>query len=528
VAGTSIGSDNPGIELAFAGRGPEENNYYDLQVYPLEHNPYVDSLHLYGIRFRYEPSWFVHGEEILYAFQGDERYTGDTSFAFNLLVTNGETETVQGQYRITLEEEILAKLERIDSSGAVMRDEDGILHDTMDLERPVYNYRGNIGDSGMALGINRMFLPGTPYLADVDNAGDFTLAKLARGVYRVRGLTASGQLFDLPDKLNTSDTFTASDWRKPDILYTIGTAGMYIAGVDSTNPIIYDNSMFDDTVDDKFLWAKAALGADLRGIIATRDMGKDINGAFNLTVTDALNEASGSVEMARRVGLTNLPDPVAGADTGFTIPSTAKIEDTQIFPNEGSSLIVQEALKASSHKPLLIVVGGPLTTIANAYLSDPSIADRMIVFSTDIFGEFLSNDPWASYIVVKRCKVVNFGRRYWYPEPPEEPALPPERFQTLPKNELIDFIHTLAVKFQDPNSGPPNYGSDHGFGDGAGTHLIFNPLTWKAVRWQQATGVLTFQEVTSQPYDVLDAEECDFNRMREDFFGTFSHPDLFQ
>ena len=42
--------------------------------------------------------------------------------------------------------------------------------------------------------------------------------------------------------------------------------------------------------------------------------------------------------------------------------------------------IVVEAKVASSANPLVVLLGGPATVVANAYLSDPSIADSFSIF----------------------------------------------------------------------------------------------------------------------------------------------------
>ena len=81
---------------------------------------------------------------------------------------------------------------------------------------------------------------------------------------------------------------------------------------------------------------------------------------------------------ARASGLRNIPDPVAGSDEALRKPASGKIEDTVFKPSPASDLIVAEAKKATPQKPLLVFAGGPCTTGATAYLTDPTIVDRMI------------------------------------------------------------------------------------------------------------------------------------------------------
>ena len=79
--------------------------------------------------------------------------------------------------------------------------------------------------------------------------------------------------------------------------------------------------------------------------------------------------------------LKNIPVPVKGSEVALEKPANGIIEDTKFEASVGSDLIIAEAHKASPDKPLCIFVGGNVTSIANAYLKDKSIADRVVVLS---------------------------------------------------------------------------------------------------------------------------------------------------
>jgi hypothetical protein len=218
--------------------------------------------------------------------------------------------------------------------------------------------------------------------------------------------------------------------------------------------------------------------------------------------------------------MNNVPDPVAGADVMLSRPASGIIEDTGPVNSPGSDLIVTEARLASPQKPLLIFVGGQLTTIASAYLTDPSIADRMVILATSIFN-YNDTDAWANYILSKRCKLINFGDDPWWPQPPQTPMMPLARFDELPDSEIKDELLRLATLFSERSTRPDNPIRDDGLADGAGLMLVFNPLTWKAVEKLQVSEPFEPVPVTSDPYDILDASEVDFDLMREEFFNTF-------
>jgi hypothetical protein len=118
------------------------------------------------------------------------------------------------------------------------------------------------------------------------------------------------------------------------------------------------------------------------------------------------------VAAARANGSMDVPDPIRGPIGQLRKPLSGKIEDTNSIGAEGSWLIVKEARAASIENPLVVVVGGPLTTEADAYLLDPSIADKVIVAwlggRRRIWGSTTAGTSWAAYIVLQKLRLVQF------------------------------------------------------------------------------------------------------------------------
>jgi hypothetical protein len=308
--------------------------------------------------------------------------------------------------------------------------------------------------------------------------------------------------------------------------YQITPEGVRLENVSPNCPLIYDNDWWFDTPDKNYLWAKATLGqADLRGSIVTRDLWNWENG-YQFTLKAGMEDAEKSISIARRSGLRNIPDAVAGADKAFARPASSKIEDTPIVASVGSSLIVQEARKASPQKPLLIFVGGPLNTVANAYLIDPSIANKIVVFMTDLRG-YNGKDAWANYIVASRCRLINYGAHIWWPQRPSAPVMPLESFTVLPKNPMTDDVFRIAKWFWE-RSTKAKPDRDDGFADGAPLFLVFNPKTWKRVQKQSVNAVFGLVDVDTETYDVLDAREVDYQLMSEEFFKTLADQAVYQ
>lgn len=318
----------------------------------------------------------------------------------------------------------------------------------------------------------------------------------------------------------------SSAGRAAGIRYELGAKGLLLEGVNSDCPMIYDNDWWSDTPDKDYLWAKASLGqADLRGNIVTRDLW-DWRKGYLYKLNQGLEDARKAVGRARRSGLRKVPDPIPGADAAFAPPSSKKIEDTPIVRSKGSELIVAEAQKARPDKPLLVFVGGPLNTVANAVLMEPSIAERMVVFMTDLRG-YNGQDPWANYIIASRCKLVNYGAHVWWPQRPKQPMMPLECFKNLPKNELTADLRRMADEFWKRSTRKVRPDRDDGFADGAPIFLVFVPRTWKTVHRQIIEGVFHLKDVDSDPYDVLDARTCDYDLMQNDFFKTLANPRVY-
>ena len=81
--------------------------------------------------------------------------------------------------------------------------------------------------------------------------------------------------------------------------------------------------------------------------------------------------------------------------------------------SDGSRLIVREAHKAGPGNPLVVICGGQLTAVADAYLLDSSIAGKVVVAALlgsdkDMGGFNGKQDPWAAYIVLQRLIYVQF------------------------------------------------------------------------------------------------------------------------
>ncbi|MDO8686069.1 MAG: hypothetical protein Q7J78_05285, partial [Clostridiales bacterium] len=215
---------------------------------------------------------------------------------------------------------------------------------------------------------------------------------------------------------------------------------MYKLPYNKLNPIVYDNDSHEDVYTDEYLMALVSSGdIELKGMITTISY-MDAWQKPEIQFESLVNGREELVGIARRSGMKNIPDSVRGPSVALKKPLSGRIEDTIPIDTKGSRLIVQEARLASPEKPLVIVMGGQATAVADAYLLDNSISKNIIV--AWIVGEGVSDlngyngwvDPWADYIVLQRLKLVQFPASY------AVPFVPKERLFELPDCELRQWL----------------------------------------------------------------------------------------
>jgi len=208
---------------------------------------------------------------------------------------------------------------------------------------------------------------------------------------------------------------------------------------DARNPIVVinDGSTENWQVEYAIVLAKDG-GSPLAGLVVGTsgpwpDLDKNLAG-FNGLVADARNS-----------GLTDIPDPVGSDKPTLVRPMTGKVDDTAPNRSPGAQLILDKADELSlPYRPLVVVTGGRLTDVADAYLMDPSIAERIIVFSslgstTDSGAAMAAPngemDPWADWIVATHLRFVQVSAFY-----DQLADVPATRLRELPDNPLCNWI----------------------------------------------------------------------------------------
>jgi hypothetical protein len=195
-------------------------------------------------------------------------------------------------------------------------------------------------------------------------------------------------------------------------------AGRDFLPVDERNPVIVAN----DSVTDNWTGEYAVLlansgGPPLAGIIVNPSpYWPDL--AVNVAAWDGL------IAAARASGLRNIPDATASAGAPLVRPADGAIEHTTPNMSAGAKLIVDLSARLSlPRRPVVVATGSRLTDVADAYLMDPSVAERVVVVSAlgaagggDAVGVMGwpngELDAWADWIVGQRFRYVQVNGYY--------------------------------------------------------------------------------------------------------------------
>jgi hypothetical protein len=209
--------------------------------------------------------------------------------------------------------------------------------------------------------------------------------------------------------------------------------------VDQRNPLILLNDgAYDNWSGEYAVLLANGGGSPLAGIIVNEnsawpDIQTNVGGYTDL------------IAAARSSGLTNLPDPIPSIGAPLVMPANGNIDDTQPNRSAGALLIVSASKSLSlPYRPLVIATGGALTDVADAYLVDPTVTERVVVVaslgSTTSTGGGMGSpngdgDPWADVIVTSKFRYVQVS--VWYDQLTDVPS---SSLSELPNNALGAWI----------------------------------------------------------------------------------------
>jgi len=183
--------------------------------------------------------------------------------------------------------------------------------------------------------------------------------------------------------------------------------------VDNTNPFVYLNDIPTDNFNGELALAMAS---DSDGVQLEGYLHEFPNVPWwdsKEKQTKAENRYANHHRIIRKKaaesGFTDLPPAETGVSSRHTKPQSEAIDETAPIGSAATDRIVAAANAASRENPLVIAAGGPLCSVADAYLTDPSIVDKVVVFcrirpAIDGWNEFLSG--WSLTIVTRKFQTV--------------------------------------------------------------------------------------------------------------------------
>jgi hypothetical protein len=211
--------------------------------------------------------------------------------------------------------------------------------------------------------------------------------------------------------------------------------------VDQTNPVIlYQDDWSGDWLGEYAVLLAKTGGPPLAGIIVNASK---IWGDLNINTSgwnDLVNAASAS-------HLPNVPDVTSSAGAALTMPANGQIDSTTPNNSLGAQRIRDLSSQLSQPDlPVVVVAATSLTDLADAYLIDHSVVDRVVVVAS-LGGYSAPNasmnapngdmDPWADWIVAQRFRYIQVSTYYDQTGDVTTADLP-----TLPQNPLGDRIAT--------------------------------------------------------------------------------------
>jgi len=209
--------------------------------------------------------------------------------------------------------------------------------------------------------------------------------------------------------------------------------------VDARNPIVLFNDGPYDNWQGEYAILFAGTGVvNLAGIVVNASPAGKI-------LDENMVGWQGMVTAARQSGLSGIPDPLASDSTELVRPTDGQIESTVANGSEGAQFIIDTSKRlALPFRPLVVVSAGRLTDLADAYLLDPTVTDRVVVVAslgtTTTAGAEMGMpngemDEWADVIVASKFRYIQISAFY-----DQMQDAPTSLFPQLPSNAFTSWI----------------------------------------------------------------------------------------
>ncbi len=193
---------------------------------------------------------------------------------------------------------------------------------------------------------------------------------------------------------------------------------------------------------------------------------------------------------AEASGLSGFPPVTPQVLVGYlSTPASGQLEDTVALNSPvGNAIVAAAHLHGTQQKPLLVVCGGAMTAVADAYLIDPAVASKIMVCwlggrLADLDEYNAGQDGWGNAVVLKNLPVTMFPVDIPTQEGSSPIVTKADLVNSLPPCPLRDL---MVVKDHPENSLPGSIDAD-----GLPAVFILNPAVIKSSVRKRFSGTTT-------------------------------------
>ena len=148
------------------------------------------------------------------------------------------------------------------------------------------------------------------------------------------------------------------------------------------------------------------------------------------------------------------PLPVLGTLSPLSVPASRQFKNTQPLKSHAADQILNLAKQASGSKPLVFVCHGSATDLACAWLTDSSIAGKIIVVAAlpPQNSRWWQRDPWSAEIVLRHFRCVLLPNKYMTVDPDRMKRITDSRWASMVRKERLgDWNSRLLCFLADPD-----------------------------------------------------------------------------
>jgi hypothetical protein len=232
VAGGSDDVENPALTIALrdsTGSGIQG----EVQIYARLQNPTLDSLPVLKVQ-AVQGLVTIH-DTVLFAAMAEAKARGMAWPNVDTVAFNWVAQNPQAQGEAFVDGFVLVRLDAehhrfaAGSSGGngltiIGANAKGGLEVAAVLPEARSGVAGNVGQAGQAaegLGLSKVFVAGSPYVAAIGPDGHFAFARMAKGSYALKAQAEDGKVYEAPNLLNTDAAlpYIAEDWTEADLIW---------------------------------------------------------------------------------------------------------------------------------------------------------------------------------------------------------------------------------------------------------------------------------------------------------------------